>query len=236
MTLQRKGSTASRRSVDRRRAWHHHRVPRPRTPLLDRARIVGAALAELEASGQMTMSAVGRRLGVHVSSLYVHVRDRAELVDLVREEVTSGLDEGSAEVPPDGGWREPLEAWLVSYRAAFARHPRAIGLLATEPVRGHRAARGYDQVLALLDRAGVPRHEAMATLTALECFVLGSALDAAAPDAMVELEDDDARGPLGEALRAEPSPAHRADHAFTTGLRLLLDGLAAGRAGVTAAR
>lgn len=202
-------------------------MPRPRTRLLDRERIVAAALAELEVNGQLTMSAVSRRLSVHVSSLYEHVRDRAELVDLIREVVTSGLDGDLSEVPAGAGWREPLEQWLVSYRAAFARHPRAIGLLTTEPIRSHRAARGYDRVLGLLARAGVSPQEAMATLTALECFVLGSALDAAAPDAMVEVDDDDARGPLGEALRAEPSPERRADHAFTTGLRLLLDGLAA---------
>jgi len=202
-------------------------VPRPRTRLLDRDRIVVAALQELDSSGQLTMSAVGRRLSVHVSSLYEHVRDRAELVDLVREVVTTDLDEDLSEVPAGAGWRGPLEAWLVGYRAAFARHPRAIGLLTTEPIRSHRAARGYDRVLGLLARAGVPPHEAMATLTALECFVLGSALDATAPDAMVEVDDDDARGLLGEALRAEPEPDRRADHAFTTGLRLLLDGLAA---------
>jgi AcrR family transcriptional regulator len=202
-------------------------VPRPRTRLLDRDRIVAAALQELESSGQLTMSAVSRRLTVHVSSLYEHVRDRAELVDLVREEVTGTIDEDFSEVPEEAGWRQPLEQWLVSYRAAFARHPRAIGLLATEPVRSHRAARGYDRVLGLLRRAGVPLEDAMATLTALECFVLGSALDAAAPDSMVQVADEDAHGPLGEALRAQAAPEQSADHAFTTGLRLLLDGLAA---------
>ncbi|PWJ50244.1 transcriptional regulator, TetR family [Quadrisphaera granulorum] len=202
-------------------------MARPRTRLLDRDRIVTAALRELELNGQLTMSAVSRRLSVHVSSLYEHVKDRAELVDLIRDEVTAGIDADLTEVPEAAGWRQPLEEWLVGYRAAFARHPRAIGLLTTEPIRSHQAARGYDRVLGLLRRAGVPPQEAMATLTALECFVLGSALDAAAPDAMVQVDDDDAHGLLGEALRAEPSPDHRADHAFTTGLRLLLDGLAA---------
>lgn len=202
-------------------------MPRPRTRLLDRERIVAAALQELESSGQLTMSAVSRRLSVHVSSLYEHVRDRAELVDLVREEVTAGIDRDPPEAPADAGWRQPLEEWLVGYRDAFVRHPRAIGLLATEPIRSGRAARDYERVIGLLGRAGVPPHEAIATLTALESFVLGSALDAAAPAAMVQVDDVDAHGLLDAALRSEPAPEQRAEHAFTTGLRLLLDGLAA---------
>ena len=62
-------------------------------------------------------------------------------------------------------------------------------------------------------------------ITATESFVLGSALDLAAPPVMVSGIDADAAPRLAEAAAAAPSGRARADQAFYLGLDALITGL-----------
>jgi len=62
-------------------------------------------------------------------------------------------------------------------------------------------------------------------ITAVENFVLGSALDLAAPPVMVTGIDADATPRLAEAAAATPSGRARADQGFHLGLDALITGL-----------
>ncbi|WP_131824571.1 TetR/AcrR family transcriptional regulator, partial [Mycobacteroides abscessus] len=75
---------------------------RPSVGVLNRDRIVDAALAELRASGlrKLTMRAVAVRLGVTVAALYNHVPSRAGLLVAVQERFTAGLDVSGFGVVP----------------------------------------------------------------------------------------------------------------------------------------
>jgi len=62
-------------------------------------------------------------------------------------------------------------------------------------------------------------------ITAVESFVLGSALDLAAPPVMVTGIDPDVTPRLAQAAAAAPSGRARADQAFGLGLDALITGL-----------
>ena len=206
------------RTVDQRR------VGRPRRPVLDRRRIGEAALALVDETGSFTLPELARRLGVQTPSLYHHVDGRAGIVELLREQVGLSMDAGQLDRRP---WDAALRGFFRSYRAGFAAHPRVVPLLTSSAIRSPDVLAAYEKMLVLLGEVGVPRGEAMAILTACENFVIGSALDLAAPDVMWELPDDVDAPHLAAALAEQSGPDHRADNAFEFGLSTLLASIAA---------
>lgn len=182
---------------------------RPRTPLLDRARITATALELIDAQGEFSVPQIARRLGVQTGSVYHHVDGRDGIVELIRERVAHGIDSSALDLRP---WDTALKAWARSYRAAFAAHPRAVPLLMTNPVRAPRVLGQYEAAVVLLLDSGFAPADVMPVIVALENIALGSALDLAAPEAMWELADETATPRLAEALAA--SAGNRADRAF----------------------
>ncbi|HSX66457.1 TetR/AcrR family transcriptional regulator [Nocardioides sp.] len=201
------------------------RAGRPRKAVLDRDRIGQAALELVDQTGDFTLPELARRLGVQPASLYHHVQGRAGVVELLRERVSDAMDR--ATLAEEGPWDEALSGFFHSYRDAFAAHPRVVPLLTTATIRSPRVIESYDQMLRRLDEAGIPTRQAMSILTALENFVIGSALDLAAPDVMWEIPADMEAPALAAALAAQPSERKRADEVFEQGLSRLLASLAA---------
>lgn len=195
---------------------------RPAHTVLDRARIGAAALALVDQTGDFTMPALARRLGVQTASLYHHVDGRAGVVELLRERVGHEMDADQLRKRP---WDLALAGFFRSYRAAFAAHPRVVPLLTTAPVRAPEIIAAYEEMVGLLEEVGVPVDQAMACLTACENFVIGSALDSAAPDVMWEIPPDLDAPRLRSALAAQANPDHRANNAFEFGLTTLLSTL-----------
>ncbi|MFJ3902171.1 TetR/AcrR family transcriptional regulator [Streptomyces sp. NPDC090025] len=186
---------------------------RPRTPLLDRARITTTALELVDEQGEFSVPQIARRLGVQTASVYHHVDGRDGIVELLRERVAAAIDSGSLD---HGPWDTAMAAWARSYRAAFAAHPRAIPLLTTSPVRAPKVLEQYEKAVGLLLAAGFPLPDVMPVIIALENLVLGSALDMAAPERMWELSDETATPQLARALGALGEG--RADAAFELAL------------------
>ena len=155
---------------------------RPHTPLLDRDRIADAALKLTDRRGDFTILDLSRALKVTPAALYHHVDGRDGIIALMRERMARTVDaSGFGQLP----WDQALRRWAVSYRDTFAVHPGAIGMLAAEPVADPAVHALYEQAVTALDDAGFPRHTVLAVITAVESFVLGSALDLAAPPVMV---------------------------------------------------
>ncbi|MFJ6217337.1 TetR/AcrR family transcriptional regulator [Streptomyces sp. NPDC092296] len=194
---------------------------RPRTPLLDRQRIVDAALTLADEAGDLTIPALAGALRVSPSALYHHVAGRAEIIALMRRELAQRIgDPGLWELP----WDQALDAWAHAYRDAFAEHPGIIRLLATAPLSEPFMHTLYEGAVTVLDEAGFETAQVMGIITALESFVLGSALDLVAPSAMVDAVVRDTTPRLAAALDAGPAGRSRADHAFELGLRALITG------------
>jgi AcrR family transcriptional regulator len=200
------------------------RAGRPRKALLDRTRIGDAALEVVDETGDFTLPEVARRLGVQTASLYHHVDGRAGVIELLRERIGERIEPQALGQHP---WDVAIEAFFRTYRDAFAAHPRAVPLLTTSTVRSPKVIEAYDRMVGQLIDSGIAESRAMEILTALESFVIGSALDLAAPEVMWEVPDGVRVPRLAAALAAQTSSVGRAERAFETGMRALLDGIRA---------
>jgi AcrR family transcriptional regulator len=199
------------------------RAGRPRKALIDRAGIGDAALAMIDETGDFNLPALARRLGVTTSSLYHHVEGRLGVIEVLRERVAEAIDATPLDDEP---WDAALAGFFRSYRAVFAAHPRVVPLLTTATVRSEKVIRAYDRMVARLGEAGIPVPSAMRILTALDNFVIGSALDLAAPEVMWEVPEGVDVPALASALAAQPADHKRADDAFEDGLTRLLGSVA----------
>src|SRR4051795_6192169 len=94
---------------------------------LDRATVLDAALAILDADGRgaLTMRRLARELDVQAASLYTHVRSKDDLIDGVLDRVLDGVP-----LPPPGpDWRASLCEGFRNYRRTLFEHPGAISLI-----------------------------------------------------------------------------------------------------------
>ncbi|BBZ33047.1 TetR/AcrR family transcriptional regulator C-terminal domain-containing protein [Mycolicibacterium confluentis] len=195
---------------------------RPRTPLLSAERIAEAALSLVQSTGGFTMPGVAQKLKVRPSSLYNHVSSRDEIVELLRERAMSEVELPADD--PERPWREVVADIMRSYRRSFARYPQLIPLLTEHAVNSTHAITMYNALAVTLARAGFDAADTLRAITLMDSFVLGAALDVAAPD---EPWQSSAQvGPeLAAALATGAPKPQRADDAFEFGLAVLLRGL-----------
>lgn len=193
---------------------------RPSAPLLDLDRITSAALALVEESGGFTMPQLAKKLKVSPSSLYNHVSGRDDIIELLRGRAMSEVD-----MPAEGTpWRDAVAQIARGYRGSYGRYPRLIPLLTAQAVNSSAAFGMYNTLARVLTDAGFVPADVLRVITVLDSFVLGSALDLAAPDAPWEKGAD-----VGPEFRAALDTAQtreaRSEDAFEFGLHALLAGL-----------
>jgi TetR/AcrR family tetracycline transcriptional repressor len=200
--------------------------------------IVAAGLALLDEGGLegLTLRRLAERLGIRAPTLYWHVRDKRELLDLM---VSVIMDEALAD------WREPHpgQPWW-DWLAGRARALRA-GLLAHRDgalmLAGNRPAQpalpGIERQLAALAEAGFTPPEALLTLLALNAYVIGEALDtqgeSGRSDQAAEPEGGAEGGPAGfggdfpliSAAVGGLQAFGSSDQRFEHGLALMITGL-----------
>lgn len=229
------------------RDWQPHRSIRSanrdgvgRRPPLDRDQVVEAALELLDEVGLdgLSMRRLAARVGVKAASVYWHVRDKEELLDLVFDRVI-----GEVEVPePDPPhWRE--QVWEVARRMRrVANAHRDIGRvqLGRFPI-GPNALALSEGLLAIFRAGGLPDRASAYFAALLPLYVSAFSLE----------EASGLRSPGGEeaspeqvlqkirnyfaSLPAERFPnlsaladevtGGKPDERFEFGLGLLLDGL-----------
>ncbi|WP_250003063.1 TetR/AcrR family transcriptional regulator C-terminal domain-containing protein [Actinoplanes sp. M2I2] len=152
------------------------RPPRAQTgqPTLSREQIVRAAMELLDAEGPagLSMRRLGTKLGSGATSLYWHVANKDELLELAVDEV---LGEIYVPEPGDTGWRIGASISANGMRSALLRHPWAIGLLGLHPTIGPNAMRLGERLVALFIAAGF-RGMALSHATAvLNSHAIGAA-------------------------------------------------------------
>ncbi|MFE7663129.1 TetR/AcrR family transcriptional regulator [Streptomyces celluloflavus] len=199
------GGTGSRRAVRAARGGKSGHGEAAHTAAQHTDRIIREALALIDAEGAdaFSLPRLAARLGIRTPSLYHHVTGRAAVVEGVRRLVVEEMDTSAF---ADRPWDAALTAWARSYRDAFARHRTA---------RHH-----HDQLTGhprqVRDGPGRARPQRLvAVLTSVEAFLLGSALDLAAPPLMIDPSAGGAAVPLpAAALDGAPRKAARAEEAF----------------------
>ncbi|MFK0159780.1 TetR/AcrR family transcriptional regulator [Streptomyces sp. NPDC090499] len=134
------------------------RRDRPAKPALTRAGIVAAAVEILRAEGlqKVTMRRLAQELDTGPASLYVYVRNTAELHAAVLDELLGSV--GPA--PAEGDWRERLERVLVAYTRMLMEYPSLARSALTAWPSGPHYLDLIETLLGLLDEGGVPRERA----------------------------------------------------------------------------
>ncbi|MCX8556849.1 TetR/AcrR family transcriptional regulator C-terminal domain-containing protein [Mycolicibacterium mucogenicum] len=197
---------------------------RPSKPLLSTDRIAGAAMDLVNKTGGFTVPELARALKVSPSSLYNHVAGREQIVELLRERAMS--DVALPADDPHRPWTDVVADIMRSYRQSYARYPRLIPLLTSHAVNSDHALTMYNTLAVAFDRAGFNPADTLRAITLIDSFVLGSALDVAAPDEPWQTGAE--VGPeFAAALATGSSKPERADDAFEFGVAVLLRGLAA---------
>ncbi|CAM5534640.1 TetR/AcrR family transcriptional regulator OS=Streptomyces alboniger OX=132473 GN=CP975_18185 PE=4 SV=1 [Streptomyces alboniger] len=220
--------------------------PRHRREPLTRERIVAEAVQLLDAEGieALSMRSLGNRLNAGATSIYRHVANRDELIELVVDEVYGELH---IPAPADESeWRAAAAAAANSLRAMALRHPWVASVLGQVGLShlGPNVMQMSDQMLAIFETAGFPSHETDRVMSTVVAYVIGVATSEAAYLSMIARSGsterewvDSLRPALEEATRDHPrlaeghaaqrdkDPGKVRDETFAYGLQCTLDGL-----------
>jgi AcrR family transcriptional regulator len=200
-------------------------MPRPRSPLLSRQRIVERALAIIDADGldELSTRRLAHDLAVRAPSLYNHFATKEEILDAAADEIIAGVD---LSMFGRNEWPVALKLWARAYRAALVAHPNAVPLIARGPARRPAALKLAATVFGALVDAGWPRRDATSIGAAMRYFVTGSALGSFAlgfeADAGLYAEDYPR---LADAHRLREHQREVDERAFELGLESLVEGL-----------
>ncbi|MFC7644344.1 TetR/AcrR family transcriptional regulator [Streptosporangium lutulentum] len=222
------------------------REPRAtKSPTLSRAQIVRAAVELLDAEGldALSMRHLGAKLGSGATSIYWHVANKDELLELVLDEF---YGEFKVPEPQEADWRHTATLFAYGMREALFRHPWAMSLVGTMPAIGPNAMRLLEQLIDTFTRAGFPKAEQDYAASALMSYVAGVTTPEIAMQGMLARSgtsvcewNSTMRSTVEKAAADHPEVlAHYADHSdmdinasralsFDFGLNCILDGLEA---------
>jgi AcrR family transcriptional regulator len=137
--------------------------------------IVRAAidLADTEGLVALSMRRIASALGVGAMSLYRYVPGKAELVDLMVDEVYG--EDVMAATTAEGDWRARLEAYGRQEWALYLRHPWMLQIAQGRPMLGPNSMRSTDIALRAIDDIGLTENEMLAAVVMLSSYVAGLA-------------------------------------------------------------
>ncbi|QEV19169.1 TetR/AcrR family transcriptional regulator [Streptomyces alboniger] len=211
--------------------------PRRQREQLSREQIVGEAVRLLDADGleALSMRKLGTRLDAGATSLYRHVANKDELIELVVDEVYGELAVPAATGPAD--WRDAAARSAYSLRAMILRHPWVASVLGQVGLihLGPNVTRMSERMAAVYGAAGFPAEETEQALSTVISYVIGMATSEAAYLSLIarsgRTEREFAaslRGSeqgSGEREPGDEDPARAREETFDYGLQRVLDGL-----------
>jgi AcrR family transcriptional regulator len=219
-------------------------------PALSRGAIVREAIAMLDAEGveALSMRKLGARLNAGATSLYRHVANKDELMELAVDEVAAEITVPAAMPDTSGGsdWRAAAAQAAGSFRATALRHPWLASVLGQAGLAylGPNLLSVSERLAALFTTAGFP--DPSGAIDALLSYVIGMSTTEAAwlttvarsgeseADFVARLMPAAQQAAAGydhlvQAHEASPQvadPARLRDTKFANGLDIVLDGLA----------
>jgi len=219
------------------------RQPQGQRTSLTREQIVRAAieLADAEGFEALTMRRLATNLGAGAMSLYWHVPNKEDLLDLMLD---AALGEAELSEPPTGNWRTDLRLFARHMLGVLQRHTWLPTLASSRPFPAPNALRYVEVFLPELTGLGLDSDTIGGILSTVEAYVYGFAQREAAEDAarrradMTEAEWRGAVAAYFEQLLASgryptfarfaiASTGINADSRFEFGLDCVLDGIAA---------
>jgi TetR/AcrR family tetracycline transcriptional repressor len=184
---------------------------------LDIRLITDVAVELLDEVGLAELSTrrLAARLGVQSPTLYWHVKNKAQLLDLVAERIC----EVTFDIDPYQTWRDQLISGLRQFRALLLSHRDLAALLRERPPTGPNRLAHLEATVRILFEAGFSEEEAAGIARLLAAHVLASTQQA---DPEIDL-------PSGEYPNLERiGPVYArvsGDELFDLGVEIILDGL-----------
>src|SRR5258706_1244402 len=179
------------------------RRERPAKPALTREGIVAAAVGVMQAEGldRVTMRRLAQELDTGAASLYVYVRNTAELHAAMLEELLGQVD--LSPVTAAGDWRDRLITVLSSYTSILFGQPGlAQSVLVTRPSRPAYLSLA-EGILALLSAGGVRPARAAWAVDPLLHFATSTAAEPGTRHRAADADDE--QDPLAAAPLQAPA-------------------------------
>jgi AcrR family transcriptional regulator len=160
-----------------------------------REQIVAAALELLDEAGLdgLTLRQLAGRLGIRAPTLYWHVRDKRELLNLLAGAILEEALAGWREPQPGQPWWEWLAARARVMRTALLAHRDSALVVSGNRPTGSSLPGIERQPQALAGAGFAPRDGLLALLT-LNSFVIGDVLDQQAEEGQPRLVAESAVG------------------------------------------
>jgi AcrR family transcriptional regulator len=218
-------------------------TPAPDRVPLSRAEIVATAIRLIDEGGidACSMRRLGTELGAGATSLYWHVRNKDELIDLIVDEIIGEVvADYEATARPDASWRDQLAEIARSLRRVLLVHRHIAPLLGERPTLGPNALDAAERVMGILLEAGFDHRRTSMGSGAVINYASGFAIfESRMPEAAAQepAAEELAAAVMAylESLPEERYPNMRAvaqvtiteTEQFEFGLQRLLDGLEA---------
>ncbi|MEU5237727.1 TetR/AcrR family transcriptional regulator [Streptomyces lydicus] len=206
--------------------------PRRQREQLSREQIVTEAVQLLDTDGleSLSMRKLGTRLDAGATSLYRHVANKDELIELVVDEVYGELEVPAADA---ADWRTPAAHSAYSLRAMILRHPWVASVLGQVGLihLGPNVTKMSERMAAVYRAAGFPSDETGHAMKTVISYVIGMATSEAAYLSLIarsgksEREFIESLRSAGEEGPQAEDPETARDETFDYGLRRVLDGL-----------
>jgi AcrR family transcriptional regulator len=133
--------------------------------------ILEAALALVEATGNLRLAELGNRLGVDTTAVYRHFRNRADLVSAMADRFVQPLLE---RLPADENWRADIVAELARLESLYRSHPNVASVIMSESDVSGSVLRVLRDGIRILRRSGAAEEDVFRASHALEVAVFGS--------------------------------------------------------------
>ena len=197
------------------------------------------AEAGLEA---LTLRRLATDLGVSAPTLYWHVRNKRELLDLMAEALVARAGRTTSPAPGQPWWEWLAERARLQFQAIVSHRDAALVVAGNRPTEA--TLPDVEEVLASLVAADFPASEALRIVLSIGHYVIGCAVERQAEEARSAAPEHDARlleqarnlPTLRAAIGTLDGPGPSAgDAGFEYGLGLLLEGARARHAALLSA-
>jgi TetR/AcrR family tetracycline transcriptional repressor len=173
---------------------------------LTRDQVVDAGIRLLDAEGLdgLTLRRLATELGVQAPTLYWHVRDKRELLDLMTEEMASRHRVRQPPPPENLDFADGVaEAFRRQYHAIVAYRDGARVFAGNRPTDSSMPF--IERYISRWVAAGFPPDEALRTILALGDFVLGAALEHQAEAERRREQPPERLKEVGEKMKTYPN-------------------------------